>query len=82
MLTIKILGPGCANCQKLAQIAAEAAEQLGIPFEIVKVTKMDEIMRYDILRTPGLVINEQLVCSGRIPTTNTVAAWLQEARSD
>jgi small redox-active disulfide protein 2 len=79
MLTIKILGPGCANCRKLEQIARQAVESLAMEAEVVKVTDMKDIMAYDILRTPGLVINEKLVSSGHIPTAGTVAEWIKAA---
>jgi small redox-active disulfide protein 2 len=79
MLTIKILGPGCANCRKLEEVARAAVATLGVEAEFVKVTDMSEIVSYDILKTPGLVINEKVVSSGRIPAPATVAEWIQAA---
>ena len=79
MTSIKILGPGCANCRKLEQIAHEAVAALGIEAEISKVTDMQQIIAYDVLKTPGLVINEKLVSSGRIPTPQSVAEWIRAA---
>ena len=79
MLSIKILGPGCANCRKLEQIAHEAVAALGIEAEISKVTDMQQIIAYDVLKTPGLVINEKLVSSGRFPTPQSVAEWIRAA---
>lgn len=76
MLTIKILGPGCVNCKKLEQIAREAAASAGVEATFVKVTDMKDIMAYDILSTPGLVIDEKLVSSGRIPSPAEVRQWL------
>lgn len=67
MLTVKILGPGCANCRKLEAVAREAARNAGVQAEFVKVTDMKDIMAYDLLTTPGLVIDGKLVSSGRIP---------------
>lgn len=76
MTTVKILGPGCPNCRKLETVAREAAAGAGIDAEFVKVTDMKDIMAYDILSTPGLVIDEKLVSSGRIPTQAEVRQWL------
>ena len=79
MLNIKVLGPGCANCRKLEEIAREAVAALGVEAEISKVTDMQQIIAYDVLKTPGLVINEKLVSSGRIPTPQSVAEWIRAA---
>jgi len=76
MTTVKILGPGCANCRKLEAVAREAAASAGVQAEFVKVTDMKAIMGYDILSTPGLVIDEKVVASGRIPTQAEIKAWL------
>lgn len=77
MKTVKILGPGCANCRKLEAVAREAAAGAGVEAEFVKVTDMKAIMAYDVLTTPGLVIDEKLVSSGRIPSQAEVRQWLQ-----
>lgn len=76
MLTVKILGSGCANCKKLEAVARAAAASAGLAAEFVKVTDMKAIMAFDLLATPGLVINEKLVSSGRIPTQAEVRQWL------
>ncbi|MBI5909423.1 MAG: thioredoxin family protein [Betaproteobacteria bacterium] len=76
MLTVKILGSGCANCKKLEAVAREAASRANVPAEFIKVTDMKDIMAYDLLSTPGLVVNEKLVSSGRIPTIAEVQKWL------
>ena len=79
MLDIKVLGPGCANCRKLEEVAREAVAAAGVEAEITKVTDMGQIVAYDVLKTPGLVINEKLVSSGRIPTASTIAEWIRAA---
>jgi len=76
---IKILGHGCANCQKVEQITRAAVLDLGAEAEFEKVTNFDEIMKYPIMATPGLVINEELVCAGRIPSSEEVISWVKEA---
>ena len=79
MLTIKILGPGCANCKRLEEIARKAASELNVAAEFTKVTDYDDILAYDLVSTPGLVINEKLVSSGGIPSPASVATWIAEA---
>lgn len=76
MMTIKILGSGCANCRKLEAVARAAAENAGIQAEFIKVTNQVDILAYDILSTPALVINEKVVCVGKIPTQAEVTQWL------
>ena len=79
MLSIKVHGPGCANCVKLAQLAQQAVNFLRVEAQIEKVTEMPEIIKYRILATPGLVINEKVVCAGRIPTVAEVTTWVTNA---
>lgn len=79
MLTIKVLGPGCANCKKLEEVARQAVSDLNVEADIIKVTDMQDIIAYDVLKTPGLVINEKLVSSGRIPTVTTIEEWIKAA---
>jgi len=80
MITIKVLGPGCANCRKLEEIARAAAASAGVAVAVVKVTDMQEIVGYGVLKTPGLVIDEKLVCSGRIPSAESIAEWIAAAQ--
>jgi small redox-active disulfide protein 2 len=79
MLTSKILGPGCANCSKVEQITRKTVAEMGFQADITKITDYGEIMSYPILSTPGLVINDQVVCSGRVPTQAEVTTWLADA---
>lgn len=79
MLNIKILGSGCPNCKRLEQITRTVVHNLGMEAEFEKVTDFNEIMKYPILSTPGLVINEKVVSSGRIPTETQITDWLTQA---
>jgi small redox-active disulfide protein 2 len=77
MLNIKILGSGCANCKRLEAITRKVVADLGLEAELEKITDYAEIMKYPILSTPGLVVNEKLVSAGRIPSEEQIASWLK-----
>ena len=79
MISVKVLGTGCPNCKKVEQVAKRAIANLAIDAEIIKVTDMADIMTYDILSTPGLVINGELVSAGRIPEESEIISWLANA---
>ena len=79
MLTIKVLGGGCADCKQVEQITRKVVSEMGIEAEILKVTDYNDIMTYNVLSTPGLVINEKVVSSGRIPTPAEVTTWVTDA---
>jgi small redox-active disulfide protein 2 len=79
MLTVKVLGSGCENCKKVEGIARKVVTTMGMQAEVIKVTDWDEIRKYPILGTPGLVVNGKVVCAGRIPTEAEVTTWLVNA---
>ena len=81
MLTIKVLGPGCENCKKVEEVARKAVLSMGVEAEFIKVSDWADIKKYPIISTPGLVINEKLVCGGRIPNESEVVSWLANALS-
>lgn len=78
-MEIKILGPGCTNCKRLYAEAEKAVAQSGQPATISKVEAMEDIMAYGILRTPGLVIDEKVVASGRIPSAAEIVTMIMNA---
>jgi small redox-active disulfide protein 2 len=83
-LSIKVLGPGCHNCHRVEENAVEALEILGEEYPeleatIQHVTDFNQIMEYPILATPGLVLNEELVCAGRIPSVDEAVGWMRAA---
>jgi len=81
MLNIKVLGPGCANCKRVEQMARREVENLGLEAAFEKVTDYEQIMVYGVMSTPGLVINEQVVAYGRIPSNQEVVDWLVAAQN-
>jgi len=81
MLTIKILGSGCANCKRVEQIARKVVDEMSLEAEVIKVTEYPDIMAYNIMSTPGLVVNEKVVSFGRIPSLAEVTTFLADALS-
>jgi small redox-active disulfide protein 2 len=78
-MIIKILGTGCAKCMQLEKTAREAVNELGIDAKIEEVKDITKILEYPILTTPGLVIDEEVVCSGKIPSKDEVKKYINEA---
>jgi small redox-active disulfide protein 2 len=78
-MKIKVLGTGCAKCQALEKATREVIKELGIDAEIDHVRDIQKIMEYPILTTPGLVIDEKLVCSGRVPTKAEMTTFITTA---
>lgn len=81
MLTIKILGSGCANCNRLEGEVRAALAGTDIEHEIVKVTEYADIMAYGVLSTPALVMNETVMSAGRIPKRDQIVGWAQQMQS-
>lgn len=79
MLTIKVLGSGCANCKRVEQIVHKVVDTMSLEAEVIKVTDYKDIMAYNILSTPGLVINEKVVSIGRIPSEAEITTFMTNA---
>ncbi len=75
-MIIKILGTGCPKCKRLEQLTKEILAEMNLSAEVEKVTSMDDIMAYDIISTPALVINEAVLSSGRIPNKKEIYEWI------
>lgn len=80
-MELKVLGPGCANCERLEEITHKAVELVGIEANIIKVSDYNEILESGILTTPGLIINGKVVCSGRVPSVDEVCEWITKQES-
>lgn len=79
MLHIKILGAGCSNCERLYEVTLKAVASLGIEAEAVKVTDFQAMMKYGILQTPALVIDERVVVVGKVPSLGDMTTILTTA---
>jgi small redox-active disulfide protein 2 len=82
MLTIKVLGSGCANCKRLEQLTRKIINDLGVQAEVIKVTDPTQYADYNVMSTPGLVINEKTVSSGRIPSIPEITGFVNTALAD
>jgi small redox-active disulfide protein 2 len=79
---IQILGGGCPNCKRLEKLTRRALAELAVEATVAKVTDFNEIMTYDILSTPGLVIDGKVVSSGRVPNRAEITSMITTALSD
>ncbi len=79
-MIIKILGSGCTNCQRLAANTTQALTALGLEATVEKVTDHADIASYGVLRTPGLVVDERVLVSGRVPSADEIGGLLTARR--
>ncbi len=77
-MKIEILGPGCARCQALEANAREAAKELGLDAEVIKVTEMGKIAAYGVMSTPGVVVDGQVKGFGKLFSVNEIKKFLQD----
>lgn len=78
MKNIKVLGPGCKNCETTASLIRLAAEQAEVEIELEKITDIAQIMSYGVMSTPGVVINGKVVHAGGVPGPDLVRKWISE----
>ncbi|MGE0021933.1 MAG: thioredoxin family protein [Draconibacterium sp.] len=78
MLNIKVVGSGCPNCQKLEQLCREVINENNIEAEIEKITDVNRFAELGIMMTPGLLVDDKVLSSGKIPTKSTLEHWLKE----
>lgn len=72
MKKLQILGTGCPKCKKLAESTEQAAKELGIDFEMVKVTDISEIMKFGVMMTPGLAVDGEVKVAGKLPSVEEI----------
>ena len=78
MKEIKVLGTGCANCKNTVALIEEVAKAKGVAISLQKVEEIKDIMSYGVMRTPGVVINREVVHAGGIPSRDKVEQWLSQ----
>lgn len=76
-MEIKILGGGCPKCERLEATTKAVVDELGIDANFTKVKSVQDIMAYDVMSTPALVVDEQVLCYGRIPGHDEIKGWLE-----
>jgi small redox-active disulfide protein 2 len=76
MLHVKVLGPGCMNCKRLEERVRKVVSERGLAADVEKITDYSQMMRWSLMQTPGLVIDDVLVAAGRIPNEEEIAGWL------
>jgi small redox-active disulfide protein 2 len=77
MKKIQVLGPGCPNCKRLADLTERVARELGIEFELEKITEITQITQFGVMATPGLVVDGEVLISGRVPSEAEVKKLLE-----
>lgn len=76
-MIIKILGTWCAKCKLLEQVTKDAIQQLWLDVQVIKVENMEDILEYDLMATPWLVIDEKVVIAGRVPSKDEIKKLLE-----
>jgi small redox-active disulfide protein 2 len=76
-MEIKVLGTGCKKCRATKEAIMQVVDEMGVDAQIEEVTEMSEIMKYNVLATPGVVINGKVISKGKVPKKKEIARWLQ-----
>jgi len=79
MLNIKVVGPGCLNCNKLEQMCRNIVEENNLEANIEKISDLNKFAELGILMTPGLIINNKVISSGKVPVKGTLEKWILDA---
>lgn len=79
MVSLLVIGPGCARCRTLAQFAEQAAKELGLQYELNKVTDLQQIMAFGVMMTPALAINGTIKVVGKVPSVAELKTMLSQA---
>ena len=77
MKRVEILGTGCPKCKQQAETAEQAAKELGIEIELVKVTDINDIMKFGVMMTPGIAVDGEVKASGKVVGAEQIKPWLQ-----
>lgn len=77
MKKIQVLGPGCAKCHKLTELARSTAERIGKPYQLEYVSDVMRFAELGVMSVPALVIDGKVVAMGRVPRIDEIAAWLE-----
>lgn len=78
MKQIKVLGPGCPRCDQVAAAVKQAADRLGIDYELEKIKDISEFSSYGLMLTPGLVVDGELIVQGKVPTVDEIKVLLEK----
>lgn len=78
-MIVKVLGTGCTKCKALEQRISALKEKQQLDFELERVTQLNDIISYGVMVTPGLVIDEKVMCSGKLPKDDEILTWITEA---
>ncbi|MGC8605777.1 MAG: thioredoxin family protein [Desulfomonilaceae bacterium] len=78
-ISVLVVGPGCAECNRLEKSVMAALNDLGLPASLEHVTDLKEVAKYGFISTPGLIIDDQIVSGGTVPSIDNIKKWLKDA---